>query len=419
VKVAYASPLPPERSGIADYSELLVPALMRRAEVELLKRSATKLPRGTDVALYHVGNNPDAHGWIVDLMRRHRERVPALVVLHEFVLHHLVAGLTLGRGEAEEYRVAMQREAGPIGRLLAHAVVDGLVPPLWEVRAEDFPLASTVLDLADVAVVHSRYVQRLVEQTPYTGRVRVIPHPVWSHPPEQPDSELPAEALLIGSVGYLNPSKRIPQLVAAFARLKSSRPGLRLVLAGAASRGLDVESMLARHELEPSRDFIRLDFVPHDRLWPLLARLDVCVSLRWPTMGETSGVALRALALGRPLVVTDVGWFAELPDHVVAKIAPGGGEVDALTAALARLVDDVGARTALSRQARDYVHRTHDLDDVADRYVAALEEAAGGRHVDKAVLDEVSRAALDVGIDPHGREAGSVGRSAREVGLGG
>jgi hypothetical protein len=136
-------------------------------------------------------------------------------------------------------------------------------------------------------------------------------------------------------------------------------------------------------------------------------------------MGETSGVALRALALGRPLVVTDVGWFAELPDHVVAKIAPGGGEVDALTAALARLVDDVGARTALSRQARDYVHRTHDLDDVADRYVAALEEAAGGRHVDKAVLDEVSRAALDVGIDPHGREAGSVGRSAREVGLGG
>ena len=40
---------------------------------------------------------------------------------------------------------------------------------------------------------------------------------------------------------------------------------------------------------------------------------DVHVSLRSPTMGETSGTAIRALALGKPLVVSDVGWFAELP----------------------------------------------------------------------------------------------------------
>jgi glycosyltransferase involved in cell wall biosynthesis len=418
VKVAYVSPLPPERSGIADYSALLLPPLSERAEIELVGAGSSKLPRGAEVALYHVGNNPDAHGWIVDLMRRYRDRVPALLVLHEFVLHHLVAGITLGRGEAEEYRAAMQTEAGAIGRLLGHAVVDGLVPPLWEVRAHDFPLAAPVLELADVTVVHSRYVEHLVGETRYSGRIRLIPHPVWPDPPSAPDPELPVGRLLIGCVGYLNPSKRIPQLVAAFARLKHSRPETMLVLAGAASRGLDLDSAFARHNLELGRDVIRLDFVPEEGLWPLLARLDVCVSLRSPTMGETSGIALRALALGRPLVVSDIGWFAELPGEVAAKVPVGDGEVEALTAVLDGLAGDERARANMGRAGREYAHRVHDLERVAELYLAALEDAAGGGQVDRAVLGEVGRAALDVGMDPHGPEAGSVARSSREVGLG-
>ena len=59
---------------------------------------------------------------------------------------------------------------------------------------------------------------------------------------------------------------------------------------------------------------VRLDYLDEDVLWQLLADSDVCVSLRWPTMGETSGMAIRALSLGKPLVVSDVGWFSELPD---------------------------------------------------------------------------------------------------------
>jgi len=105
VKVAYYSPLPPERSGIADYSALLLPALRRRMEVEVARRRRPALRR-TDVALYHVGNNPQAHGWIVDALRRR----PGVVVLHDLVLHHLVAGLTLARGNPSGYIAAMERD---------------------------------------------------------------------------------------------------------------------------------------------------------------------------------------------------------------------------------------------------------------------------------------------------------------------
>ena len=65
MRVAYYSPLPPERSGIADYSALLLPALGELVEIVLVRRGRTR-PVAADVALYHVGNDPEAHGWIVD-----------------------------------------------------------------------------------------------------------------------------------------------------------------------------------------------------------------------------------------------------------------------------------------------------------------------------------------------------------------
>ena len=94
MRVAYFSPMPPEASGIADYSALLLPALEERLDVTVVKRGAKRPPRGSDVSLYHVGNDPAAHGWILDALRR----TPGVVVLHEFVLHHLVSGATLARG---------------------------------------------------------------------------------------------------------------------------------------------------------------------------------------------------------------------------------------------------------------------------------------------------------------------------------
>ena len=73
MRVAYFSPMPPERTGVADYSALLVPALGEKVELTVARRGSKRVPRGTDVALYHVGNNPEAHAWIVDALRRRPE----------------------------------------------------------------------------------------------------------------------------------------------------------------------------------------------------------------------------------------------------------------------------------------------------------------------------------------------------------
>jgi len=143
---------------------------------------------------------------------------------------------------------------------------------------------------------------------------------------------------------------------------------------------------------------------------------DVCVSLRAPTMGETSGSAIRALVLGKPLVVSEVGWFAELPDEVALKVPVDAHEAETLGAALELLASNDRARTAMGDAARAYVAAEHDLDRSAEAYVAALEEAAGGEAVKDAVVGEVAEAAAEVGI---AEEAAEIARLLNEVRLGG
>jgi glycosyltransferase involved in cell wall biosynthesis len=412
MKIAWFSPAPPERSGISDYSALVLPALRQRLDVAVPRRGAKRAPRGTGLSVYHVGNNPSAHGWIVEALRRQ----PGLVVLHDFVLHHLVAGMTVGRGDGHGYLDAMEREGGVVGRLLGHAVLDKRIPPLWESRPEEFHLAGEVLELATGLIVHSRHVRDRARAVGFAGPIWVIPHAAWPLPRIAP-VDIGGEPLL-GSFGNVNVSKRIPQLLEALAQVRRRRPGARLLLVGAAAPGFDLERRLQRLGLEAG-GLIREGFVDEDRLWSLMQACDVHINLRAPTMGETSGTAIRALSLGKPLVVSELGWFAELPDDVALKIPVDESESETLAAALELLSSRPDVRQAMGEAARALAEREHRLDRVADRYASAFEQAIGGAAVSDAVLRDVSEAGAQVGIDPASDDAREIARRLSEVELGG
>jgi len=405
VKVAYYSPMPPSRSGVADYSVLLLPELRKRVPVTVVRSGRFRLMPKADVSLYHIGNDPEAHGWIARALAAR----PGVVVLHEFVLHHLVAGLTLARGDSRGYLDAMERGHGIAGRLLAFGVTEGRIPPLWETRPEAFPLAGDVLASATGLIVHSRFVEDSARAAGFEGPVWRIPHPAWPLP-DAPPAEVEGSPL-IGCFGHLNESKRIPQLLAAFTRLRETHEDAKLLLVGAFAARLT--------GIEIPEGVIREDYVSEQRLWSLMGACDAIVSLRSPTMGETSGSAIRALTLGKPLVVSDVGWFSELPDEVAIRVPVDEHEGAALVAALERLAADGAAGTAMGAAARELVEREHALPQVAELYASALEEAAGGGPVRDAVLRDVAEAAAAVGIGADDPAAGELGARLDEVGLGG
>jgi hypothetical protein len=134
-------------------------------------------------------------------------------------------------------------------------------------------------------------------------------------------------------------------------------------------------------------------------------------------MGETSGMAIRALSLGKPLVVSDVGWFSELPDSVAAKVPVDDFEVETLTAVLELLMSDTELRMRMGGAASEYVRRKHDLGHTADLYMAALEEAVGGPAVRAAVLKELATAAHEVAIGMNDPEVAVIAARYRELDL--
>jgi glycosyltransferase involved in cell wall biosynthesis len=347
----------------------------------------------------------------VDALRRR----PGVVVLHDFVLHHLVAGMTVGRRDGHAYLDSMEREHGVVGRLLAHGVLDKRIPPLWESRPEEFPLPWFVLDDATSLIVHSATVRDRARDAGYGRPIAVVPHPAWPVP--EVSAERLAPGPVIGCFGVLNSSKRIPELLRAFAALRRKHPDATLLLVGPTAPGFDLDRRLQRLGLDEG-GLRREAWVDETRLWRLLAGVDVCVNLRHPTMGETSGSVIRALSLGKPLVVSDVGWFSELPDEVALKVPVDDTESDVLAAALELLASREDVREQMGCAAAELARREHDLERVVELYAAALEEAAGGEAVDEAVLRDVSRAAADVGISPEAAEAGEIARRLAEVELG-
>jgi glycosyltransferase involved in cell wall biosynthesis len=403
VKVAFYAPLPPERTGIADYSALLLTELSTRLDIVVAADTRRRRFPDADIALYQVGNNPDYHGWIVDALRRR----PGVVVLHDFVVHHLVAGVTLARGDALGYLKAMERDAGAAGRSYARAVLDAVVPPVWETGPQVFPLTGFVLDLATGLIVHSEHVERRAREAGFEGPIWRIAMPAWPVPPLRPAAI--EGSPVFGAFGHLNESKRAPQLLAAFARLRERRPAARLLVVG--------DTPERAPELELGEGVIRKEWVPEEELWALMAACDACVSLRYPTMGETSAIAVRALSLGKPLVVSDIGWFSELPDDVALKVPVDEHEVDALSAALELLAVDGDRRRAMGAAAADLAEREHRLDRVAEAYTVALEDAAGRPAVEDAVLVEIATAASEVGLPRD--DALALAAPLREIGLAG
>src|SRR6478752_2043902 len=154
MRVAFFSPLPPARSGIADYSEALIESLKPLVELEVFSSPSQSYdPARFDIALYHVGNNGH-HGFVYETALRH----PGVVVLHEANLHHLIADLTIKRGDWDAYVAECESNGGPKARAFAERVRALEVGPDYE----GLPMTRRILESARGVVVHSRFLETQV-----------------------------------------------------------------------------------------------------------------------------------------------------------------------------------------------------------------------------------------------------------------
>ena len=374
MRVAFFSPLPPSPSGIADYSAALLGSLGRRADIEVFAGTTREFnPQEFDLALYQIGNNPH-HGFVYEMALRH----PGVVVMHESNLHHLLADLTIGRGDWDGYLREAEYNGGTAALAHARRVKAGEAGPDYDGLA----MTRRLLESARAVIVHSEFVRREIRAAGFAGPVARIPHGAWI---AEVDRMAYRERLgvaedtpLIGIFGNLKPYKRIAESLHAFRRMVEVEPRVKMILAGERHPDFPVDSLLRTLGLLPH---VRvLGFTPIEDFAGYIAATDIVLNLRYPTVGESSGSLLRAMGLGRAVLASDVGAFAELPDDVCLKVPVGAGEEDLIFEFLDLLVSRRDLAQAMGQRARTYVERECNWDLVAERYASFLCAVKEGRH---------------------------------------
>ena len=279
-----------------------------------------------------------------------------------------------------------------------HRLVELGAPPWSNTGVTAIPLFEPYLQFADAVLVHSQSALRAINQRMPALRGFYLPqsYPLGPATPRAPRSS--RGPLRLGVFGWVEQHKRVDQVLAAMAELRRRGVDIRLEICG--HPGATMSELTDQIGTLGLSSVVRLrGHVEHTTFISEIAGVDLCVNLRDPTMGETSAVVIQAMQLGTPVIVTDAGWYAELPDFAL-KVPAGPDAVDALVTHLSRLDADRGLLSLLAESTRRYASTELDFAAVIGRYVGILAELSGERSqrriVEDALYREVATALADL-----------------------
>jgi glycosyltransferase involved in cell wall biosynthesis len=403
-RIAFFSPFPPRKSGISDYSALLLEQLKQTYAIDLYHESGyvpepalvdggfeccdiRLFPRVAAVRDYHAlvyqMGNSRYHHFLYETMLRH----PGIVTLHDFCL----AGFHLQFGErAGRAREFIAEELGRWYPEHAESIAQVLDMPDWNAgmiartcAQRGWFLNRGVLRAATRMIVHSPWCLRQLRATApqEAERVDVIPHGI--HTRSVPDAvraairerfDIPGEALMIASFGFVCPEKMSFEALDAFREVARSNPSAIFVFVGEDADGGAVRRRAT--ELGMGQRIRFLGRVALSDFKDLIAVSDVGVNLRSPpTNGETSGSLLSLLAAGVATIVNDVATFSDYPSTTVWRVPWESEGPAGLERALRTLAADRAAREALGRAAQAYTRSYHDWSRVGKLYVDVIERS--------------------------------------------
>jgi SAM-dependent methyltransferase/glycosyltransferase involved in cell wall biosynthesis len=402
MKLAYFSPLGPQRSGISDYSEELLPHLAAGAEITLFvdgfhplnreltsrfevrdyrrQRSSLRDLKHFDAVVYHMGND---HRYHTGILAASQQR-SGVVVFHDFALQEFFLGLARERGDLRLYLDEVEYCHGRDARQeAAESLARGALPPMLA-RPIEFPLNCRIANRAAGIIVHSEWSRARFAAIAPTVPIARIAMPVKLSTGARPHPNSAAE-VRIASFGLITPGKGIEQCLRALAALKQTHR-FHYSLVGETNQYFDVQEMVRRYRMEDC-----VEITGHVTLEEFKRRIDetdIALNIRERTVGETSASLCRLMAAGVCSVVSEAGWYAELPNDAVVKIPLDPRSDKLLVAYLERLIEDQPLRTHIGENARRHALAEHSLEHRAADYLAFIGE----------VIDQRPRRKLIAGV---------------------
>jgi glycosyltransferase involved in cell wall biosynthesis len=397
-RLALFTPLPPCRSGIADYNAVFLPYLARHFAIDIfvddydvsdaeLRARFTIRPhrefaarRGEYEGIVYEMGNSEFHAYMLDYAARY----PGIVVLHDAYLSGLYGYVDFNLGRAGSYRRALLEAHGPRARRYLAPVQENADP--IGTTMVNLPVSKSVIDAAIGVISHTPFNLEVARQNypeAWAAPYRIIKQMARMPAPIGPVARAALRAELgygehdfvVGTFGHITWTKSGAVLLEAFARSAlAADPCAKLVFVGELARdafGHDLRRAIDASEL---RQRMRVTgYLEEAAYAKYLAIADLAVQLRTQTRGGTSKAILDCLAHGVPLIANEAGSFTDYPDDVIRKIA-AVPEPAELAAAMSDLHARPAALAELGAAGRAHAAREHAPEGIAAQYAIAIDE---------------------------------------------
>ncbi|QUC64790.1 glycosyltransferase [Nitrosopumilus sp. K4] len=399
MKLAYFTPTSPLKTGISEYSEKeLLPYLSKHCKIEIIIDkeytptnefiknnfniiNIEEFKNNYDKILYHVGNNP-FHKYVYETAIEN----PGIVVMHDPLIHHLVRFLTVGQKKPERYIQLMEFAYGPKGRVIAENAITSREFPLFE-----YPLVKELVESSLAVIVHSKFAENIIrEECPDANIIKINMPITVENKTEQGLREslgIPKNHTVISTFGNIGFYKRLNVALKAFSHFLKKNPESTFIIAGSyLSEAYADEIHKLVEELGITDRVIETGFV--EDLQPYISITDIAIQLRYPTAGETSIITLQIMGNGKPVIVSNIGSFEEIPNNTVIKIIPDVKEEVSVYNALLKLANEDEYRKEISDNAEKYIIENHNPENIASEFFEVIKNSPN-QILKKVILPEI------------------------------
>lgn len=379
--IQWLCPLDTGKTEIARYSQGILPSMHKHFCLGLVddgedndkKFECEKQIVGMEpINIYNIGNS-HLHCSILHMALRE----PGVVVLHDVSLFELA--LAYARKHADfslRDLIANEHDAQAVedfNQMFGGSAYE------WHGRSQEqydnfvgtYPLFQSFVSNARAIVVHSEYALKRVKKV-YDGPVLKLelPYPAPSSGITPRQHEEPCQIVFCGHAG---PNRRLREFIQAWAEV--SRPNFfRLSLYGAIDKA---DEIIALADNLGVAELINVaGFVSEKELDDALSASHLALNLRNPTMGETSASQLRHWSKALPTLVSDIGWYSELPNDVVIKVSPAREKQD-IIAIMEKFISGKHSYYEYGTNGYKHIIKEHGVDRYVSRlaeYVAQIEK---------------------------------------------
>jgi glycosyltransferase involved in cell wall biosynthesis len=178
------------------------------------------------------------------------------------------------------------------------------------------------------------------------------------------------DAIVIGSVARLIPSKGIQHLLDAIPLVKDYCGDIRFMIVG--DGPYEGTLKMRAKDLGVEGDVIFTGYVT--TVWDYLDAMDVFVL---PTLSEGLGVSvLEAMAMGKPVVASNVGGIPEIIEHGQNGYLVPPGDAAALASAIIYLIKNAHLRNTFGQKGRERVMTHFSAERMVQATAQLLERCA-------------------------------------------